>query len=292
MVRKLDQHGWRVHIVTPAKNEESNLVGLARSLSNANAKYISLWTIVDDASTDNTESVIGQLESPFRVEYLKFNSPGTLISGGAYKAWMFGANFNLTKDSRTHVMKLDADVRLEDDYFDQLYNSNYREFDMLGGVILKGSGREQRNVIPGPVKLYSERAFELVSMMPKETGFDVLDEVFCKHKGLKVMVVPTAKFSLSRSIGASEGRLHGRFRNGRVCRWTGYSHLYFIVHLTRFFFRKPFIFGAVWMLAGYLTAPESPYDESLRNLLAVSQRDKLKQLLRNPINWIKVNYYQ
>ncbi len=278
--------------MTPAKNEASNLLDLARSLNYSNAKYVSLWTIVDDASTDNTEGIFRELNSPFRLQYLKFNSPGTLISGGAYKAWMFGADVNPTNDLRTHVMKLDADVRLEDDYFDQLYNSEYRDYDMLGGVILKGSGREQRNVIPGPVKLYSKRAFNLVSTMPKETGFDVLDEVFCKHKGLTVLVVPSAKFSLSRSIGASEGRLHGRFRNGRVCRWTGYSHLYFMIHMTRFFFRRPFFFGAIWMLAGYLTAPDSPYDRSLQNLLAISQRDKLKKLLRNPINWVKVNYFR
>ncbi len=291
-MRILDQISWRIHIVTPAKNEESNLLSLAESLENSNAKFVCLWTVVDDASTDDTERVIQNLQSPFRVQYVKFNSPGTLISGGAYKAWMFGTEFDSATDSRTHVMKLDADVRLEDDYFDQLYNSKYRDFDMLGGIILKGSGREQRNVIPGPVKLYSERAFSLVSTMPKETGFDVLDEVLCKHKGLSTMVVPSAKFSLSRSIGASEGMLHGRFRNGRVCRWTGYSHLYFMFHITRFLFRKPFFLGALWMLFGYMTAPDSPYDKSLRNLLANSQRDKLKRLAKNPIKWFKVNYFE
>jgi dolichol-phosphate mannosyltransferase len=290
-VSTLNNISWKIHIITPAKNEAKNLVALARSLENSNAKFIELWTIVDDASSDDTDLIIQNLQTSFDIQYVKFSSPGTLISGGAYKAWMFGANLDSKPELRTHVMKLDADVRLEDDYFDELHSSEYRDFDMLGGVILKGSGREQRNVIPGPVKLYSTRAFKLVSELPRETGFDVLDEIFCKHKGLTVKVVPSARFTLSRSIGASEGRLHGRFRNGRVCRWTGYSHLYFMIHMTRYIFRKPLFFGSLWMLAGYLTAPNSPYDKTLRDLLAKDQELKLKNLIKHPIRWIKLNYF-
>jgi len=161
---------------------------------------------------------------------------------------------------------------------------------MIGGTIDSGSGKEQRNVIPGPVKLYSLTAFEVVSKLPLETGFDVVDEPVCKNSGLRVMVIPEAKFSLSRPIGFSEGKLHGRFRNGRVCRWTGYSITYFFLHLLRYVFRKPVIFGSIWMLFGFISAPKSPYDMEIRKLVKLEQTTKLEKFFSNPINWIRETY--
>jgi len=286
----VDSQIWKIHVITPAKNEAHNLSALSKTLGGRNAKYIKMWTVVDDNSSDNTEKLLTELKCSIPFEYVKFASPGKLISGGAYKTWMHGALHDGFPKDRTHVMKLDADVRLADDYFDLLFNSPFNTFDMLGGTIETGSGKEQRTVIPGPVKLYSMAAFRLVSELPLETGFDVVDEPVCKDSGLRAVVIPEAKFSLSRPIGFSEGKLHGRFRNGRVCRWTGYSKLYFSLHLLRYIFRKPYFVGSIWMFVGYLTAPRSPYNLEIRALIRSEQRLKMRNLLADPIRWLKETY--
>ena len=101
---------------------------------------------------------------------------------------------------------------------------------------------------------------------------------------------PDAKFRLNRPIGFSQGKLHGRFRNGVVCRWTGYAHEYFLLHLLRYTFLSPFFLGSIWMLAGYLLAPESPYSAQLRNEHKKQQKIRLKNLLRNPNKNLKEMY--
>jgi hypothetical protein len=148
-------------------------------------------------------------------------------------------------------MKLDADVNLSQDYFFELFKNANSESAILGGV-LTGISREQQDYVPGPVKMYSIEGFIAISDLPSAPGFDVMDEVLCEFKQLTVTVVKSARFSLNRPIGHSQGKLHGRYRNGRICRWTGYAPEYFALHLLRYIFRKPYVFGSLFMFFGFM----------------------------------------
>jgi hypothetical protein len=187
-------------------------------------------------------------------------------------------------------MKLDADVILDREYFlalEPLFLD--RTIGILGGVIVRG-GREQNLHVPGPVKIYSRACLEGLQQLPLKPGFDVMDEVVAGTLGFKVVVDSKAKIFLNRRIGGSQGALHGRRRNGLICRWVGYDPLYFLLHLARYVFRKPYIFGSLWMGFGFLTAGPSPYSHELRKIYAASQRKKLKKFLSNPVNFIFSTY--
>jgi dolichol-phosphate mannosyltransferase len=118
----------------------------------------------------------------------------------------------------------------------------------------------------------------------------VLDEVAITAGGGSVTVVREARVSLARAIGASEGSIHGRYRNGRVCRWTGYDPAYFCLHVLRYLARRPRGIGAVAMVIGYLRAGRSPYDDQLRRAHARSQRAKLAAAVTNPVAWLRQTY--
>jgi len=214
-----------------------------------------------------------------------------LISGGAYKAWYHGVTHAKNFVSGfTHLMKLDADVELDEFYFSKL--EVYLKDPAIGliGGVLQNSNREQQIHVPGPVKLYSKAGLESLSTLPLETGYDVMDEILLKDRGFKVKVVPEAKFTINRAIGASQGLIHGRRRNGLVCRWTGYYQPYFALHLLRYLFRKPYLIGSIAMLFGYLRAPRSPYPSDLRALHAKSQRELLLKIFKNPIRELSSLY--
>lgn len=279
-------------IVTPARNEGKNLQLLATSLKLQQYLPEMLWVIVDDGSTDDTASVAENLKVPFAYKLIRREKTGLLITGAAYSAWWQGVECGLEENSTfAYVMKLDADVNLEPNYFLEVFNvASIVKEGIFGGVIT-GLQREQKTYVPGPVKMYSRLALEDLRMLPVATGFDVMDEVFCRVKGYPVSVVANAKFTMTRQIGHSQGKLHGRFRNGLVCKWVGYSRLYFVLHLIRYFFRKPYVFGFFWMLAGYLSADKGPYPEYLRMAHASMQLDRLAKILRNPYRTIRELYF-
>ena len=280
-----------IAIVTPCHNEVTQLQGLFENLQQLSKNFTFQWIIVDDSSSDGTGDLARGFVSDFSIRVIDSKSPGRLIQGGAYIAWDEGIKLaRKVIPNFTHLMKLDADVTLGNEYF--LHLERYlpdQQNGILGGVISKG-GREQNLHVPGPVKLYSRACLDKLSDLPRSTGFDVMDEVMAAKFGFHVIVEKNSTFSLRRDIGASQGKLHGRYRNGRVCKWTGYSKTYFLLHLLRYAFRKPLLIGAVWMIFGFINAPVSPFPEELRREHSKQQKIKLKKLLRSPISFLLETY--
>lgn len=282
----------QILIVTPARNEALNLPLLANSLSRQMFRPITAWIVVDDGSTDGSAAIVKDLKLPFKVQVVRRDLRGKLITGAAFSAWWQGIEFGLDAyPSVTHVMKLDADVELDSNYFDEIFkNVDSNRVGVVGGVI-SGSGREQKSYVPGPVKMYSRDALDLLRDLPVATGFDVMDELFCREQGVEIQIIPTAKFRMNRQIGHSQGLVHGRFRNGLVCKWTGYAPEYFFLHFLRYLFRKPYVIGSIAMLMGYIFADLGPYPDDLRRSHSLIQRRKLKSLIGHPIKTIRNLYY-
>lgn len=278
-------------IVTPAHNEAENIKNLAENLSCLELNFEIVWIVVDDNSSDGTSDALRQDGFGQTAELITASTSGRLIEGGAFAAWNVGIGRACEiAPNFTHLMKLDADVILDRQYFVVLEPLLRDEtIGILGGVIARG-GREQNLHVPGPVKVYSKLCLQGLSGLPLKPGFDVMDEVVARNLGFRVVVDTNARVYLNRRIGGSQGALHGRLRNGLICRWVGYDPFYFLLHLARYLFRKPYFFGAVWMVYGYFTAGLSPYSQELRKIHAQSQRQKLKWLFSNPGKFISSIY--
>jgi hypothetical protein len=247
--------------------------------------------VVDDNSSDGTSLSLRQTNFGKSADLATTSTSGRLIEGGAFAAWNTGIGraHEIASDF-THLMKLDADVILARDYFlvlEPLFLD--RTIGILGGVIEHG-GREQNLHVPGPVKIYSKACLEGLHNLPLKPGFDVMDEVAASTLGFRVVVDTNAKIFLNRRIGGSQGALHGRRRNGLICRWVGYDPVYFLFHLARYLFRKPYFFGSLWMVYGFLAAGPSPYTQELRKIHAASQRKKLKDFFSNPLKFVTSVY--
>ena len=278
-------------IVTPMRNEALNIANLSRNLVRLKMEFDLTWIVVDDSSIDNSVSILEDLTDGFPNILLNTKTSGRLIEGGAYEAWAIGVKYALQNiPTFTHIMKLDADVCLDDNYFESLKNDmTVQDVGIIGGVIVNG-GREQNIHVPGPVKIYSRAFLQTLSILPLKPGFDVLDEVLAERCNFQIVVSKKSRIILNRRIGNSQGMLHGRRRNGMVCKWTGYYPFYFFLHLIRYLFRKPFIFGAISMTWGYFTAPPSPFPSDLTLAHANLQKTKIKTLLKNPVKFIKNIY--
>lgn len=279
-------------IVTPARNEATNIIALSQSLKAQTFLPILTWIIVDDGSVDGTFEIAEKLQVPFELITERRVLSGKLITGAAFAAWWQGVEIGLERRPETKfVMKLDADVILAPEYFAELFtNMNLNTLGIIGGV-LTGKQREQKVYVPGPVKMYTRSAIEVVRKLPVATGFDVMDEIACVSNDLKIQVVRSANFSMNREIGHSQGQLHGRYRNGLVCRWVGYAPEYFFLHAARYLFRKPYFLGSIWMVFGYLKSNSGPYSIALREAHRQMQRERIVSIFKNPYKSLKELYF-
>ncbi|MBI9116202.1 glycosyltransferase family 2 protein [Sanguibacter suaedae] len=279
-------------IVTPIHNEASNIGVLARQLAESN-RHPDLWVVVDDGSTDDGASLVHPGSLPFETRVVSRSNQGKLIGGSAFTAWQHGVDAALEQmPDAASIMKLDADVNLPPDYLGRAVAllASDPGVGLVGGILMGNQDREQTIHVPGPVKLYSRAGYDALAAVPRAVGFDVVDELAIKQAGLSVAVRKDLPFTVRRAIGASQGLVHGRRRNGRVCRWTGYWTPYFALHALRYIFRKPYLVGSVAMVYGYARAGDGPYDASIREAHAREQRDKLREASRRPISWVRATY--
>ncbi|WP_213576694.1 glycosyltransferase family 2 protein [Rhodococcus sp. USK13] len=279
-------------IVTPIHNEEQNIGKLAEQLSISTRKP-DVWIVVDDGSTDRGADIVRGLDLPMETIVLTRSNQGGLIGGSAFTAWQYGVDYQLARRSEfDYVMKLDADVELPSQYLEKALADfeNGSNAGLVGGVLVGKGHREQTIHVPGPVKLYSAAAYKALADVPRVVGFDVMDELAIKAAGMQIRVRRDLPFTVRRAIGASQGLVHGRRRNGLVCRWTGYWSPYFALHALRYAARKPYFVGAIAMVHGYLTAPPGPYPHELTSAHAAEQRRKLREAVKAPRRWIRETY--
>jgi glycosyltransferase involved in cell wall biosynthesis len=279
-------------MVTPCHNESRHIGELAKNLASLKLDFPVKWIVVDDNSTDDTLAKLQSSNNGLPAEVLSAKTSGLLIEGGAFKAWDVGVKHALKFiPDFTHIMKLDADVELDYSYFDKIKEEMLDPSVGIVGGVITGRDREQNLHVPGPVKLYSQEMILKLSDLPLMPGFDVMDEVVASLNCLKVVVIKSAYISLTRTIGSSQGRLHGRRRNGMICRWTGYHPIYFYLHVFRYLFRSPYLFGSFAMIYGFVFAEPSPYSVELRSEHSRLQKSKMTRLISNPYRFIKEVYF-
>ena len=75
-----------------------------------------------------------------------------------------------------------------------------------------------------------------------------------------------------------------------MCRWTGYSFPYFLLHCARYLARKPYVVGSLAMLWGYVRAGRGPYPQRLKRAHAKLQRAKLRRAFQNPFRFWRDAY--
>lgn len=266
-------------IVTPARNEADNLVGLAQTLVDQDCSLIGLWVVVDDGSTDGTSTCLPE-SLPFPVHVLRREQGGGLANASEFAAFTFGADagFAMCSDA-TRVMKLDADVRLAPGYLAALADTP-ASIGLVTGRIGGRGETSRRDFTRGPLKCYSREAYAIVRELPVALGWDVVDEVALRRSGLEVRVVDDAHATVARRTGSSEGLLRGRRRAGVVSRWTGYHPVYFALRLLRYAVKRPLLLGSVVMAWSWATSGPGPFASELRATHRGEQVARLQGLFR------------
>ena len=274
----------RYAAITAAKNEAENLPRLAVCLA-AQTVTPSEWVIVDDGSTDGTsELAVGLGEQHPWVRVISLATEGEPARGGPVVR-AFHEGLTALQAEYDVIVKLDADVSMDERYFEQLLDI-FRRDPSLG--MASGSPYEledgewtQRHVtashVVGPARAYRRECLESILPLEERMGWDGLDEVKANVHGWSTRSVPELPFYHHRIQGKRDGARRRHWMNlGASAHYMGYRPSYVVFRAAYRGLKEPSALAMVWGWASAALRRESQYPD-----VRVRERLRARQTLRN-----------
>jgi glycosyltransferase involved in cell wall biosynthesis len=253
---------YRYAVVTPAKDEEAYA---ERTLESMIAQTVLpvRWVIIDDGSTDRT----GEMAETYAKKHPWIEV--VHVPAGARRNpdhCVVGAFFLGLKKLKgvdyEYVVKMDMDLMLPADYFENILD-RFAADACLG--IASGVYQENRNgtwesiVMPpyhsaGASKVMRRKCYEEIGGYPLEIGWDSIDEIRARARGWDTKNFPDLTFKHLRHEGSEVGHLRSWKKNGVAYYMMGGGLLFLLFKTAyRMLTAKPFIFGGLAVLWGYLS---------------------------------------
>jgi glycosyltransferase involved in cell wall biosynthesis len=246
-------------VVTPARDEEENLRRLAAALI-AQTEAPSAWVVVDGGSLDASAAFLERLarEHPF-IRLVQVPREAETLRGGPIVR-SFLAGVDALEIECDVLVKLDADVSMESDYFARLLAA-FESDPRLG--IASGSAHEERSgvwrrrhmtrtSVWGACRAYRVACLADVSPLEQRMGWDSIDEFRANIRGWHTKTFLDLPFRHHRPEGIREGsRLRAWSVQGRLAHYLGYRPSYLLARAVYRSIRDP---AALAMLPAYLTA--------------------------------------
>jgi poly-beta-1,6-N-acetyl-D-glucosamine synthase len=279
--------------ITPTRNEAENLRRLAPCMASQTITP-TRWIIVDNGSTDDTPAIARELSD--RHPWITLiEIPGeTVATRGAPVVRAFHAGIAALTDNVDVVVKLDADVSFDDDYFAQQLATFEREpaLGISGGVCLEPQEdgtwqavRVTRDHVRGAIRAYRAECLKQVTPLEERMGWDGVDELKAQVNGWTTRTVPELSFYHYRILGARESAWLMWSRQGDMSHFMGYRISYVLAR-TAFYLRRDV--RAIAMVWGYARAtterrPRCSSDAAIAHLRELQSWHSLPSRVREKL---------
>lgn len=245
--------------ITPVRDEEDNLARLAECML-AQTVRPEAWLIVDNGSSDGTPELARRLTREH--DWIRFATaePADRARPGAPIVRAFNAGVAQLEQRPDMVVKLDADVSMQDDYFERVigeFNAHPR-LGIAGGTCLElrdGNWDEvfvMRGHVRGASRCYRRECLEAVSPLEECVGWDGIDGLKATVLGWETKLLRDVPFRHHRRLGERDGGSTARWRRqGQGSYFMGYRLSYLVLRSLHRGLRDP---AAVAMIFGYVAA--------------------------------------
>jgi poly-beta-1,6-N-acetyl-D-glucosamine synthase len=247
-------------LVTPARDEADNLRRLGACLVDQTVPPAA-WIVVDNGSADDTVEVVRDLAKENGWIRVISTAAAPVAQPGQPILRAFHAGVARLSPVDV-VVKLDADVSMEADYFERLLAA-FADDPLLG--IASGQCFEQRGGkwrpthVTGAHVRGATRAWRwecLQAVLPLDDTVpcveDVVDELKAASTGWRTGIVPGLRFDHHRSVGERDGGRSVRWAHqGRAAYYLRYRFWYLAARTGFKAFKDP---AALALIRGYLGA--------------------------------------
>lgn len=198
------------YIIIPAHNEEAFLADTLNAVLRQTLLPKKV-VIVNDNSTDNTETVIDEFLSLSSV-FEKLNTASTTEHlPGSKVINAFNKGLAILDDNYDFIVKLDADIILPDNYFERIayiFTGNPK-VGIAGGFAYEKDSKDiwklnhpmNKNHVRGAFKSYSNSCFKAIDGLKNAIGWDTLDELLAQYNGYEIFTDDTLKTKHLRPTG-------------------------------------------------------------------------------------------
>jgi len=199
------------HIIIPAHNE-ADFIGKTLESLVGQTHLPKKIVVVNDHSTDGTESIVKQFASKYEFIELvnKLSSEEHLPGAKIIQAFYTG--FETLDDDYDIICKFDADLIFPENYLEKLC-SHFKEnkklgmaaghcyFQKDGKLVMEDLTRKDH--IRGALKAYRKECFLKIGKLKTSMGWDTVDELLTKYYGWEILTDESLKVIHLKPTGST-----------------------------------------------------------------------------------------
>ncbi|MBW3517680.1 glycosyltransferase family 2 protein [Flavobacterium sp. NKUCC04_CG] len=210
-------------IIIPAYNEEAFIGRTLQSLVEQTRQAEQI-VVVDDNSTDQTATVVSTYQSQYPHIKLVYKQSDNIHLPGSKVIQAFQTGFNQLDASYDVIVKLDADLILPTDYFEQVMTTfeDNPKVGMVGGfAYIEKNGKwilenlTDPDHIRGAFKAYRKSLFVQMGGLKPAMGWDTVDELLCRFYQWEIVTLPELKVKHLKPTGALYNKT-ARYKQGEA----------------------------------------------------------------------------
>jgi biofilm PGA synthesis N-glycosyltransferase PgaC len=249
-------------VVTPARNEAEYIGSTVESMLNQTV-VPRLWVVVDDGSTDDTAGIVERATADVDwVQLVRRADRGHRSAGTGVMAAFRDGLADVGDIDWEFLVKLDGDLRFEDDYFESCLNgfksdptlgiAGGKVYDVYPDRVVYDSHPDFH--VRGATKIYRRECWDAIGGLIEAPGWDTLDEVKANQLGWRTRTLPESPIYQLRPTGEAAGTWSNWSKNGAAAYRSGYHPAFVLARAGRRLLRPPSVAAPTALVWGYTKA--------------------------------------
>lgn len=250
---------FRHLVVTPSRDEYEFLPELINSILQQ-TMIPSQWVIVSHNSSQRTKDMLSKISKKYNwISNICVDDSSERKRGGQI-ARIVNMGLSNADTEWDFFSKIDADMVLPEDYFERII-AEFRKSERLGIAsgycyLIENDKKRLEKVSPdhtrGGLKTYRKRCFDEIGGIREVDGWDGIDNIMAQMNNWETSSFTNIEVMHQRRTGSHYGLVSGCFESGLFAHKMGYFPPFMILRCIHRMASKPYLFGGISMLMGYL----------------------------------------